>query len=52
VLVAKLVEQILAANTKLCLQTRGSIVDTRVDDFAVARACLCADGIMALDEYG
>lgn len=50
VLFAQLVQQILAADAQLRLEAAGPVVDSRVDDLAVARARFGADGAVALDE--
>lgn len=49
---AELVEEVLPADAELRLEAGLSVVDARVDDLAVARRGLGADGGVALDEDG
>jgi hypothetical protein len=48
----QVIEHILTADTETRLQTCSAIVNTGVDDLAVARARLCTDGRMPLNEHG
>lgn len=50
--VAELVQQVLAAEAELRLEGVFAVVDAGVDDLAVARAGLCADGGVTLYEHG
>jgi hypothetical protein len=52
VLVAELVQQVLSAEAELRLEGVLAVVDAGVDDLAVARAGLRADGGVTLYEYG
>ncbi|KAF7560029.1 hypothetical protein G7046_g4099 [Stylonectria norvegica] len=49
---APLTQRVLAADAQLGLEAAGRVVDARVDDLAVARAGLGADGAVPLDEDG
>lgn len=52
VLLAELVQQVLAADAQLRLEAGRAVVDARVDDLAVARARLGAHGVVALNQDG